>query len=145
MRIAGSVVRSVCSQSDFSNLTNNDMNSKNESMDDSKFRDALATQSNAELEKYFDQAIPKISEAAKQAAANQDGDTLRGIVRGLGAFEAKLSEWNDACRDRASEKLIVLCVQLGEMRADINAALRGELPGQADEGEEWKNPPGNSQ
>jgi hypothetical protein len=99
----------------------------------------LTPQSNAELEIYFAQKLPKISNAMKQAAADQDDAELKRIAAGIASYQAMLSKWNDACGERASAKLIAVVQILGEMRDDIGAALRGELPGQADEGDEWKN------
>jgi hypothetical protein len=107
--------------------------------DKEKFRDALALQSNLELERYFEAKLPQITAALKEAAADQDEAGLKRIAAGVGAFEAKLSEWNDACGKRASAKLLAVVDSLGQTRADIAAALRSELPGQADEGEEWKH------
>jgi hypothetical protein len=105
-----------------------------------KFRDALALQSNAELERYFEGKLPQITAALTKAASEQDESGLKRIAAGVGAFEAKLSEWNDACGQRASGKLLAVVESLGQTRADIAAALRGDLPGQAGEGDEWKNP-----
>ncbi len=109
--------------------------------EESKFNDALRAESNEPLEQFFAQFLPRASDAMKQAAANQNGKSLRNQVARLGNYQAKLSERNDARGNRASENLIAVVQILGELRDDIGAALRGELPGQAGEGDEWKNGP----
>lgn len=104
-----------------------------------EFRDALGAQSNAELEAYFEKKLPQITSAIKQAVAAQDEAGLKKISAGIASYQALLSSWNDGIGHRASEKLKAIVDHLGHSRDDIAAALRGELPGQVDEGDEWKH------
>lgn len=104
-----------------------------------QFRDALALKSNADLEEFFEQLLPKISNASRQAAANQDKAGMQRVAAGIAAYQTQLSTWNDGLGRRASKKLKGFEELLGKMRDDIGAALRGELPGQAAEGDEWKD------
>jgi len=103
-------------------------------------RAQAAETTNDALEAYFAQKLPQMLSASTQAAANQDADGLRKVAAGIGAFEAKLSQWNDACGSRASAKLIACVETMGQMRDDIQATLNGELPGQQtdDPAEKWK-------
>lgn len=97
-----------------------------------EYRDALATQSNAELERFFAAILPQITDALKVAAAEQDEAGLKRIAAGCAAYQSQLAEWNDGCGSRASANLLAVVESLGHTRDDIGAALRGELPGQAE-------------
>lgn len=112
-----------------------------------RLKDLLIATWNAELETFHEQQLrPKITASLKAAAATaaQDGgEALKLVASGVGAWQAQLDQWNEACGERRRSPNLVATVQgYQHLRDDIVRALHGELPGQqppALPGDEWKD------